>query len=243
LVPEFEQTIAIERAMLLDLSGRLRRQGLGALTGTGAAPGTEGLGGRIGFELWRTLWSDGDQLLFLQSKQEYLDAIRALRNGQAAPATLRASMATRTRLERSLSSPLFRRYWFSSIAMPDYSRALDTVLRNETLRQMSLIAVACEQFRLRTGRYPQALEMLEPALPREATRDMFSSQPFRYRPEGARFLLYSVGPNGLDDGGDVALAPKSAARPAPNSGAVLSWDGLDVVWPAPATVDGGREAR
>jgi hypothetical protein len=62
-------------------------------------------------------------------------------------------------------------------------------------------------------------------------------QPIRFRrqPDGG-FVLYSVGEDGKDDGGDAGLRPgKTNLR--------MIWDRKDVVWPAPATADEVRAYR
>ena len=61
-----------------------------------------------------------------------------------------------------------------------------------------------------------------PALP----RDLMAGQPLRYRlnPDGS-FILYSVGEDGRDDGGDETReGPAGWRRNDP-------WGGRDCVWP------------
>jgi hypothetical protein len=51
-------------------------------------------------------------------------------------------------------------------------------------------------------------------------------QPLRYQFKGTgQFILYSVGEDGQDNGGDASLA-KSGGQPG-------LWEGRDVVWPLP----------
>ncbi len=59
-------------------------------------------------------------------------------------------------------------------------------------------AFRLEAYRKARGRYPASLTELgnSPYL-----RDPFSNKPFVYRLQGKRYVLYSVGPNGIDDGG------------------------------------------
>ena len=59
-----------------------------------------------------------------------------------------------------------------------------------------------ERHHLAHGRYPKTLQDLAPTALKSLPVDWMSGQPFRYRPTGdGRFELWSVGPDGKDDGG------------------------------------------
>jgi hypothetical protein len=60
---------------------------------------------------------------------------------------------------------------------------------------------ALERYRLREGAFPEALAGLTPELLPEPPIDPWTDQPLRYRREGDSYVLYSVGPDGVDDGG------------------------------------------
>jgi hypothetical protein len=53
------------------------------------------------------------------------------------------------------------------------------------------------------GRWPQSLAELTPGILPEVPLDPYSGQPLIYRPHEKRFDLYSVGPDGVDDGGEL----------------------------------------
>ena len=84
-------------------------------------------------------------------------------------------------------------------------------------------ALALAVYRARHGRYPQSLQALVPELLAEVPRDLFTTdRKVIYRREENGYLLYSVGPNGRDDGGnleapmetwDVGLAVRSPRLP------------------------------
>ncbi len=62
--------------------------------------------------------------------------------------------------------------------------------------------VAClEAHRIDHGAYPARLEGLVPDYIGTLLEDPWSAEPLRYRLEGDGYTLYSVGPNGVDDGG------------------------------------------
>jgi hypothetical protein len=90
------------------------------------------------------------------------------------------------------------------VAMPNYLKACRTVARNQTMVNQALVACGLERYRLAHNKYPEALAELEPdfvhKLPHEVI--IINDQPFKYRRlAGDKFLLYSVGWNGVDDGG------------------------------------------
>ncbi len=61
--------------------------------------------------------------------------------------------------------------------------------------------LALEQYRQAEGRYPEQLDQLIPRFLHRLPVDYGDRQPLRYRPEGREYVLYSIGVNGLDDGG------------------------------------------
>jgi hypothetical protein len=76
--------------------------------------------------------------------------------------------------------------------------------------EMLLTALALQAWHAEHGRYPDTLVALVPGLLETLPRDPFSSGPLKYRLEGDKYVLYSVGPDGKDDGGRPAenAAPK-----------------------------------
>jgi hypothetical protein len=110
-------------------------------------------------------------------------------------------------------------------------RVLARCMSMEASRHMMITAIALKRYHLRNGEYPEDLTALTPEFLAVVPRDPVDGQPLRYRREGENlFLLYSVGEDAEDDGGD----PMSAN---PNSRS-LGWRvGRDWVWPQPATSD------
>ncbi|HZW10710.1 MAG TPA: hypothetical protein VFF69_12470 [Phycisphaerales bacterium] len=88
--------------------------------------------------------------------------------------------------------------------------------RELDLRAMSIL-IALERHRIARGAYPASLGELTPPLPPEVIEDPWSGSPLIYKlrqPEIAgaerHFLLYSVGADGVDNGGQAH--PEAAAR-------------------------------
>lgn len=76
------------------------------------------------------------------------------------------------------------------------------------------IAIAVERHRLRTGNLPETVGDLESN--QSASIDPFSGEAFRYRVTANSFVVYSVGSNRRDDGGNLAQDP--ARIPARGAG-------------------------
>ncbi len=64
-----------------------------------------------------------------------------------------------------------------------------------------LAAFALAWYHADHGRYPKELSDLAPKYLAEIPQDIFSGKPLIYRLTDKGYLLYSVGPNGQDDGG------------------------------------------
>lgn len=98
----------------------------------------------------------------------------------------------------------------------------------EANRAMVTTAIALKRFQMAHGKYPETLAASVPEFLAAMPHDPFDGQPLRYRtlPEG-RYLLYCVGDNGVDEGGD--------ASPTNTVSTFGVMKGRDWVWPWPAT--------
>ncbi|MES2792089.1 MAG: hypothetical protein V4719_20910 [Planctomycetota bacterium] len=107
-------------------------------------------------------------------------------------------------LQRIETTPeVFRRYWPILMMFPqtiaDWSGSISEPHR--MYLEATQASLALEQYRRRTGHWPERLEQLVPVdLPR-VPLDAYSGQPLIYRLVEGRPLLYSVGPDRDDDGG------------------------------------------
>ncbi len=66
------------------------------------------------------------------------------------------------------------------------------------------LALALSAYHMETKSYPVKLADLVPRYIDAVPKDQFSGQELHYAREGSGYLLYSVGPNGVDDGGREA---------------------------------------
>jgi len=75
-------------------------------------------------------------------------------------------------------------------------------IRHETDLDLIQMGILLEQYHARTGSYPTSLDAIASDLGGSLPVDPFRGGNYCYRPSGDGFLLYSVGPNLVDDGGD-----------------------------------------
>lgn len=88
------------------------------------------------------------------------------------------------------------------IAIPNELKAWQTTAYNQTLVNEAQIACALERYHVAHGEYPETLDALAPQFIETIPHDLIGGQPLLYRrTEDGKFLLYSVGWNETDDGG------------------------------------------
>jgi len=112
--------------------------------------------------------------------------------------------------------------------------ALRKAVLAEVTRNAAITAIALKRYELRHHQLPATLAELTPDLLKAVPIDCMDGQPLRYRRNAdGTFLLYSVGENGKDDGGDPSLEQGV-------TGSSFNWQNaraLDWVWPQPATAE------
>ncbi|MSR57325.1 MAG: hypothetical protein EXS05_06605 [Planctomycetaceae bacterium] len=100
------------------------------------------------------------------------------------------------------------RFTFVSMLLPPLELATVADTRADARQKCANAAIAVERYRQKHNRLPQSLAEIEQDLmgfssePAAELIDPFDGQPLRYQVEAARILIYSVGENGQDDGGD-----------------------------------------
>ena len=83
----------------------------------------------------------------------------------------------------------------------------------ESRRRMVVTALALKRYAVRNGRLPETLGQLVPGLLNQVPADYMDAQPLRYRSRAdGSFLLYSVGRDCKDDGGDQRSPPNETTE-------------------------------
>lgn len=94
--------------------------------------------------------------------------------------------------------------WYSRISGLLLADFQSVFLKEATLEAMMLTAkagLACKIYKSQNGRYPEKLAALVPDLIDKVPIDPFTGKPLIYRAEDAGVIIYSLGSNQKDDGG------------------------------------------
>ena len=95
----------------------------------------------------------------------------------------------------------------AAITVPNTAKATQTLAHDQTLANEAQIACALERYRLAHGEYPGTLDALSPQFIGKIPHDIIGGKPLIYRPASdGKFLLYSIGWNETDDGGQQVTA-------------------------------------
>jgi hypothetical protein len=89
----------------------------------------------------------------------------------------------------------------SGLLLPALSACSSAEDRGNTRLELTKLAFALAEYRGGHGFYPAKLADLVPNYVAAVPQDIFSGGALHYKPQGGGYLLYSVGPNGKDDGG------------------------------------------
>jgi hypothetical protein len=115
---------------------------------------------------------------------------------------------------------------WAAIVVPNATKATQTLARNQTMVNEAQIVCALERCRLAHGDYPGTLDALVPQFIEKLPHDIIGGKPLIYRRTAdGKFLLYSVGWNEKDDGGQQE-------SPQTKNGAV-DFEKGDWVWQYP----------
>ena len=95
---------------------------------------------------------------------------------------------------------------------PIFAKARWNFVQVETQNNLLLVALALHAFRLENGHPPASLaELIPPYLPKLPDDPCARQGTFKYHLQGAGYVLYSIGPDGKDDGGTPI--PRFASAP------------------------------
>jgi hypothetical protein len=108
-------------------------------------------------------------------------------------------------LQRSLEGgDILNRYTLLTTLMPALGSAVRAFDRIDTTRDGMIAVVALERYRLAHGEYPASLGVLVPSVLPGLPFDPVDGQPLRYVRTASGYALYSIGRDGVDDGGKPA---------------------------------------
>ena len=114
----------------------------------------------------------------------------------------------------------------AAITIPNFTKAEQATAHNQTLVNEAQIVCALERYRLAHGEFPGTLDALVPQFIEKLPHDLIGGQPLIYRrTNDGKFLLYSIGWNETDDGG------QDVSSKTPNGG--IDFTKGDWVWQYP----------
>jgi len=101
-------------------------------------------------------------------------------------------------------SALLHHNIMARMSLPIYSHVGEKAALAQSGVDMATVACALERYRLALGQYPETLNVLVPRFAAVLPHDIINGQPLKYRrTDSGNFILYSVGWNEKDDGGEV----------------------------------------
>jgi hypothetical protein len=191
---------------------------------------------------WRYWWSYPDEIRELNGEEFILETWRAAQTNDALLALQQNLQTNIAKFPMPTNEESY--YWFSnamnvdlhftlSESVPVSARTFYRVMTREMERRMAVTAIALKRYQLKHGKYPVALDALTPQFLTAIPRDL-DGKALRYqRNVDGSFTLYSIGDNGVDNGGDPT--------PTGEHKTSLQWQfGRDWVWPQRAS---GKEIQ
>jgi hypothetical protein len=107
------------------------------------------------------------------------------------------------------------------LLLPALSKISDAYRRQHAQVRCLMAAVAAERYRRAHGTWPKALGELSPAFLAAVPLDPYDGAPLRYKRLAGGIVVYSLGPDGADNGG--TLDRENPIRPGTDLGCQL-WD-------------------
>jgi hypothetical protein len=175
--------------------------------------------------IWRVMWSSQDELRSLHAWEPLIEDARRLgveKNWAASSLSHGRSLPTTTGIDAW-------RFQFSTVFNEAPALAvINSAVKLETQRALMVMAIALKRYSLEHSSPPGSLSELVPKYMERVPTDWFDGQFLRYRANGdGGFVLYSVGKNGKDDGGNPEPPKKDHFRSL--------MEGRDIVWPTAVT--------
>jgi hypothetical protein len=173
-------------------------------------------------------WWRANQVALVEGYQRIIATARSSMMAENRPKALEEGRQREKEVEQFLGEAvhtLSPKTVLLKLLLPAISRAVVKTHRAQTVTRMATIACALERYRLAHGTYPASLEDLVPGFLATIPTDWMSGDPFHYRKtDDGWFRLWSIGPDGKDDGGAYLTVDKNGRA----RGEDLDWP-----WPVP----------
>ena len=142
---------------------------------------------------------DVDETTFLMLMAKYISAA----NSKTAP--LRdAIRQAHDELAPIMDSSIARwRYPIARYMAPDVLLDVDVCCRAQARQSIARTAIAIERYRRVRGETPKTLDQIVPEFLEKSPVDPFDGAPLRFKSDAAGYKIYSIGPDGIDQGGEA----------------------------------------
>jgi hypothetical protein len=212
-----ERAMEGERAMGMEYRSMFLGNGTPGLGNPRSKPGSLRL-------LYNATLLDNDSLYYLRDAQTRVELARGLQTNRSWVEVYAEMKKVDARLVKKMNS--FSRYFYllSVLGTPNFQRGYLRAVHAETQARLTVVAIALQRYRLKYHHPAASLQALVPEFISTVPLDCMNARPLSYRLNSdGTWTLYSVGEDGVDNGGDpTASAPK--AQPG-------LWEGRDAVWP------------
>ncbi|HEV7223253.1 MAG TPA: hypothetical protein VGN42_11170, partial [Pirellulales bacterium] len=154
-----------------------------------------------------------DETAYLQVMAKYIAAT------ESSSLPLRDAIAqTRDEVTAIMDSPSARwRYPLTRLLAPSLEESrqpslhesMDSICRAQAEQATTRSAIAIERYRRVHGEAPEKLDQLVPEFLDQPPVDPFDGAPLRYRVDAGGYKVYSIGPDGIDQGGESGAEGQS----------------------------------
>ena len=170
---------------------------------------------------WKFFTSYDDEILYLTCMNFTIQQIDKALDGK-----MLSQIVTETDHWLSQHEPNPSKMPLSALLIGAQKAYIEKAGFSETMLQMVITAVAIKRYQIQNKRMPDSLSQLIPAFLKQIPKDPLDGQPLRYKINSdGRMLLYSIGKDYVDDGGNPEFNNKQTSKTFFNQ--------KDWVWPEP----------
>lgn len=172
--------------------------------------------------IWKILFGPADERRLIFFYQELIDSAMQAEKTNSWKDVMRIGSQLQAEAKNGHSLLIF-----SKLAFPPTANSIRMLVGSQALASLYVAAIAAKRYQLDHGSPPESLQALVPDYLPEVPTDPMDGKPLRYSRSGRHFLLYSIGTDGKDDGGNPARTAKKRSL----------LEGKDIVWPKPAKME------